>query len=352
MDTLSYILDQFVNGLQLGAVYALIALGYTMVYGVLRLINFAHGDIFMVGAFVAYLFIARLGMPIYYVFIITMFVTSLIAYFIERIAYRPLRDRYGISYIDAFMLAAFLAYFLVALFTCRLVVAIPSAVVAAGLVKFLTGRNKGKSFKPVPKISLLITAVGVSLFLEYFCSLKGVFSPDYLAFPRPFEVKAYDLKLIAITNIQILIFAATFVSLGLLYFLVYETKQGQAMRAVSHDQETAALMGINIDATISLTFTVGAALAGVGGILYSMAYPQINVFMGVMPGIKSFIAAVLGGIGIIHGAVIGGLIIGLSEVFVSAFISSTFRDGFIFIILLLVLLFKPTGIFGKRIDKV
>ena len=163
---------------------------------------------------------------------------------------------------------------------------------------------------------------------------------------------SYDLSLVTVTNIQLLIFAITGASLTLLYVLVYKTKQGRAMRAVSYDQEVASLMGINIDRTISFTFVVGAALAGVGGILYAIAYPQINVFMGVMPGIKSFIAAVLGGIGIIHGAVLGGFIIGMSEVFVSAFVSSTFRDGVIFIILLLVLLLKPSGIFGKRIEKV
>lgn len=296
MEYLQYILEQTINGLQLGAVYALIALGYTMVYGVLRLINFAHGDIFMLGAFFAYFLISRFGMPIYFVFFVTMFLTALTGYLMEKIAYRPLRN--------------------------------------------------------APKISLLITAVGVSLFIEYFCSLNAIFTPNYIAFPRPFEVEAYNLTIITITNVQILIFAITAISLVLLYLLVYETKQGKAMRAVSYDRETASLMGIDIDATISLTFIIGAALAGVGGILYAIAYPQINVFMGIMPGIKSFIAAVLGGIGIIHGAVIGGLIIGLSEVFVSAFISSTFRDGFIFIILLIVLLVKPSGIFGKRIDKV
>ena len=296
MEHLQYILEQCVNGLQLGAVYALIALGYTMVYGVLRLINFAHGDIFMLGTFFAYFLISKFGMPIYLVFFTTMFLTALVGYLMEKIAYRPLRN--------------------------------------------------------APKISLLITAVGVSLFLEYFCSLKTVFTADYIAFPRPFEVEVYDLKIITLTNIQIIIFASTFASLALLYLLIYKTKHGRAMRAVSHDRETASLMGIDIDTTISLTFIVGGALAGMGGILYGIAYPQINVFMGIMPGIKSFIAAVLGGIGIIHGAVIGGLIIGLSEVFVSAFVSSTFRDGFIFIILILVLLIKPSGIFGKRIDKV
>ena len=296
MELLSYILQQFINGLQLGAVYALIALGYTMVYGVLRLINFAHGDIFMLGAFIAYFLISKFGLPIYLVFIITMLSTALAGYLIEKIAYKPLRN--------------------------------------------------------APKISLLITAVGVSLFLEYFLGLNALFTSNYIAFPRPFDVEGYDSGLFIITNVQILIFVITFVSLLLVYILIYKTKYGKAMRAVSYDKEVASLMGIDIDGIISFTFIVGAALAGAGGILYGIAYPQINVFMGIMPGIKSFIAAVLGGIGIIHGAVLGGLIIGLSEVFVSAFLSSEFRDGVIFIILFIVLLLKPSGIFGKRIDKV
>ena len=296
MELLGYILQQCINGLQLGAVYALIALGYTMVYGVLRLINFAHGDIFMLGAFVGYFLISKFRLPLYLVFILTMLCTSLIGYVIEKVAYRPLRS--------------------------------------------------------APKISLLITAVGVSLFIEYFFSLNAIFTPNYIAFPRTFGVVGYDLSLFTVTNVQLIIFSITLASLVLLYLLIYETKYGKAMRAVSFDQETAALMGINIDWIISFTFVAGTALAGVGGILYGIAYPQINVFMGVMPGIKSFIAAVLGGIGSIHGAVLGGLIIGLSEVFVSAFISSTFRDGVIFVILFLVLLLKPSGIFGKRIEKV
>lgn len=296
MDFLSYILQQLINGLQLGAVYALIALGYTMVYGVLRLINFAHGDIFMFGAFTAYYLISKWDVPIYLVFPITMGVTALLGFLIEKIAYKPLRS--------------------------------------------------------APKISLLITAVGVSLFLEYFLSLNSLFTPNYIGFPRPFEVTGYELSLFTITNVQIIIFAVTALSLLLLYLLIYYTKYGRAMRAVSHDREVASLMGIPVDGIISFTFIVGAALAGLGGILYGFAYPQINVFMGIMPGIKSFIAAVLGGIGIIHGAVLGGLIIGVSEVFVSAFLSSTLRDGVIFFILFLVLLLKPSGIFGKWIDKV
>lgn len=296
MELLSYILQQSINGLQLGAVYALIALGYTMVYGVLRLINFAHGDIFMFGAFTAYYGLSKWHLPIYWVFPLTMAVTALLGFLIEKIAYRPLRK--------------------------------------------------------APKIALLITAVGVSLFLEYFLSLNSLFTPNYIAFPRPFAVTGYDLGLVTVTNVQCLIFLGTAVSLFLLYLLIYYSKVGRAMRAISHDPETASLMGVPVDGVISFTFMVGAALAGLGGILFAFAYPQINVFMGIMPGIKSFIAAVLGGIGIIHGAVLGGLIIGLSEVFVSAFLSSTLRDGFIFVILFLVLLLKPNGLFGKRTDKV
>jgi len=296
MELLSYTLQQLINGLQLGAVYALIALGYTMVYGVLRLINFAHGDIFMFGSFVGYFCIARWHLPIYFVFMITIAACAVLGVLVEKIAYKPLRA--------------------------------------------------------APRISLLITAVGVSLFLEYFLSLNAMFTPNYIAFPRPFDVAGYNLSLVTVTNIQLIIFSVTAATLFVLYLLVYRTKHGRAMRALSHDQETASLMGVNVDATISFTFAVGTACAGVGGILYGFAYPQINVFMGIMPGIKSFIAAVLGGIGLVHGAVLGGLLIGISEVFVSAYLSSTFRDGFIFIILLLVLLFRPNGIFGRRIEKV
>ena len=194
--------------------------------------------------------------------------------------------------------------------------------------------------------------MGVSLFLEYFLSLNSLFTPNYIGFPRPFEVTSYDLSLFTVTNIQLIIFFVTAASLFLLYLLIYYTKYGRAMRALSYDREVASLMGVHVDGIISFTFIVGAALAGLGGILYGFAYPQINVFMGIMPGIKSFIAAVLGGIGIIHGAVLGGLIIGVSEVFVSAFLSSTLRDAVIFFILFLVLLLKPSGIFGKWIDKV
>lgn len=296
MEIFNYIFQQLINGILLGAVYALIALGYTMVYGVLRMINFAHGDVFMLGAFFSYYFIEKFRLGLFETSILTILSTALVAFLIEKIAYKPLRN--------------------------------------------------------APKISLLITTVGVSLFLEYTLSLNIFFTPNYIAYPRPFEVKNYNLFTVTVTNIHLLIFTSTIISLLLLYVLIYKTKQGKAMRAISHDKDTASLMGINIDNIISFTFLIGGALAGLGGMLYAIAYPQINVFMGIMPGIKSFVAAVLGGIGIIQGAVLGGFIIGIAEVFVSAFLSSTMRDGFIFLLLLIFLLIRPYGLLGKRIEKV
>jgi len=278
-------------------VYALIALGYTMVYGIVRLINFAHGDVFMVGAFLAFYSIENLHLPLPAVFALAAGGSAFLAVIIERVAYRPLRN--------------------------------------------------------APKIAPLITAIGVSLFLEYFTALHQVFGPNYYAFPRPFRVVTLEIGGITVTNIQGIILLAALVSLGALQFVVYRTKVGRGMRAVSHDFVTAGLMGVNVDAVISFTFGLGAALAGVGGVLYGIAYPQINTFMGVMPGLKAFTAAVLGGIGSIPGAVLGALIMGQSETMTTAYLSSTYRDGIAFVLLIAVLLWKPTGILGKaRTEKV
>lgn len=271
--------------------YALIALGYTMVYGIVRLINFAHGDVFMVGAFLAFYTIEKLNVPLPAVFALAAGGSALLAVVIERVAYRPLRN--------------------------------------------------------APKIAALITAIGVSLFLEYFTALHQVFGPNYYAFPRPFQVVSFEIGGITVNSIQGIILLATLASLGALQYVVYRTKVGRGMRAVSHDIVTAGLMGVNVNAVISFTFGLGAALAGVGGVLYGIAYPQINTFMGVMPGLKAFTAAVLGGIGSIPGAVLGALIMGESETMTTAYLSSTYRDGIAFVLLIAVLLWKPTGILGK-----
>jgi branched-chain amino acid transport system permease protein len=294
---MDYFVQQLINGLQLGFVYALIALGYTMVYGIVRLINFAHGDVFMVGAFIGLYTIERFQWPLAAVFISAVVGCTVLAVLIERLAYRPLRH--------------------------------------------------------APKIASLITAIGVSLFLEYFTSLRQVFGPNYYSFPRPFPVVSWDWHGILVTNIQAVIFLVTILCLLLLQFIIFRTKMGRAMRAVSFDYVTAGLMGVNVNMVISFTFGLGAALAGVGGVLYGIAYPQVNTFMGIMPGLKAFTAAVLGGIGNIPGAVLGALIMGQSETMVSAYLSSTYRDGIAFVILILVLLWKPTGILGtSRTEKV
>ncbi len=294
---MSYFLQQLINGLQLGFVYALIALGYTMVYGIVRLINFAHGDVFMVGAFLGYYGILRFHFPFVVALAFSMIGCAILGITIERVAYKPLRA--------------------------------------------------------APRIAALITAMGVSLFLEYFTSLKFVFGPNYLAFPRPFKVVTYQVGGVYFSTIQIIVFAVAIALLIILQYIVQRTKVGMAMRAVSFDKETAGLMGINVDRIISLTFGIGSALAAAGGVLYGIAYPQINPFMGIMPGLKAFVAAVLGGIGNIPGAMLGAVIMGVVETTTSAFVSSTMRDAIAFSILIIVLIVKPTGLLGKKgIEKV
>jgi branched-chain amino acid transport system permease protein len=313
------------SGLQLGFVYALIALGYTMVYGIVRLINFAHGDVFMVGAFVSFYAVTRFhlhrwpaavfpGLPEVVVVLIgsltvmllSMVVCLALAVTIERVAYKPLRD--------------------------------------------------------APRIAALITAIGVSFFLEYFGALDFVFSPRFIPYQRPFDVVTWYINngvylvkqgtappsnSITFSNIFLIIVVASVLVQLLLQFLVRRTKIGKAMRATSFDKPAARLMGINVDAVISFTFAVGAACAGLGGVLYAVAYPSINTLLGVLPGLKAFVAAVLGGIGSIPGALVGALIMGQAEAMTMGYISTPMRDAIAFTILIIVLLVRPTGIFGE-----
>ncbi len=314
------------SGLQLGFVYAMIALGYTMVYGIVKLINFAHGDVFMVGAFVSYYAVARFSLHLWpaalfaglpggwvvligstTVVLLSMLVCAVLAITIERVAYKPLRE--------------------------------------------------------APRITALITAIGVSFFLEFFGALSFVFSPRFIPYQRPFDVVTWTVgptgihRLVAgqqppdgaltISNIFLIIVAASIAVQILLQFLVRRTKMGKAMRATSFDKPTARLMGIDVDAVISFTFALGAALAGLGGVLYAVAYPSIHTQMGILPGLKAFVAAVLGGIGSIPGAFVGALIMGQAEAMTMGFISTPMRDAIAFTVLILVLLVRPTGIFGE-----
>jgi branched-chain amino acid transport system permease protein len=296
---LSEFLQQLLNGVSLGAIYALIALGYTMVYGVLRFINFAHSDVFMVGAFIGY-YMGRLvpegtlwgGLLVMGV---AMTGCSLLGMTIERLAYRPLRGG--------------------------------------------------------PTLNVLITAIGVSLLLEY--TGQVVFGAAPRMFPAVFPVLNFEAGgLVISTNQLIVIFVAVALMIAL-QFIVHRTKMGTAMRAVSLNRQAAQLMGVNNDVVISFTFGLGSALAGAGGILYALNYPSIDPLMGVMPGLKAFVAAILGGIGNIPGAALGGLLLGIVETFVAGSPWSTYKDAIAFAVLIIILLFRPAGLLGKfRAEKV
>ena len=283
--------QQLINGLSLGSIYALIALGYTMVYGIIRLINFAHGDIYMVGAYIGFFVTTALKVSFIPALLLAMFGTGALGMLIERMAYRPLRD--------------------------------------------------------AAKIAVLITAIGVSLFLEYTGML--LVSPQPRTFPEIFPSEVYHFMGLVINNQQVVILVVSVLLMVILTYIVQYTKVGKAMRAVSFDNDAARLMGIDVDRTVSFTFGIGSALAGAAGVLVGVYYNSIDPLMGIMPGLKAFVAAVLGGIGLIPGAMLGGLILGVIEALVSGFLSSTFRDAAAFGILIIILLLKPSGLLGKNV---
>ncbi len=297
------LVQHIINGLNLGAIYALIALGYTMVYGVLQLINFAHSEVYMVGAFAAYFGSSALKLSenpgwgsFFVALMIAVVVCSILGLCIERFAYRPLRN--------------------------------------------------------APKLNTLITAIGVSLFLQF--SGQVVFGADPKLFPEVLQ----DQPLFTYGAIQVQLFDVTILTVALavmfmLNWFIQKTKMGMAIRAVSFSFRSATLMGINVNTIIMVTFIVGSSLAAVGSILVGLKYPKIDPLMGTLIGLKAFVAAVFGGIGNLPGAIIGGLIMGLSEEMVVAYISSTYRDALAFGLLILILLFKPSGLMGQvKVEKV
>jgi branched-chain amino acid transport system permease protein len=299
--------QQIINGLSVGAVYALIAVGYTMVYGVLRFINFAHGDVFMLGAMTALLaatswfglaaYNAWVALPLVLLFAVV--VCSVIGFLVERFCYRPLRNQ--------------------------------------------------------PRLTVLITAIGVSMLLEFGGQHRAVFGPTPQAFPRMLPYQSVALGGVSIDIVDILIFALTIALMLGLSYIVRFTRTGMALRAVSFRFDTAMLMGINTDRIISVTFVLGSALAAVGGVMYGIKYRQVDPLMGLLPGLKAFIAAVLGGIGNLAGAVVGAIVLGVTEILVVAYLpnGSQYRDAVAFVILIVILLVKPSGLFGTHaIEKV
>jgi branched-chain amino acid transport system permease protein len=286
------IIQQLVNGISLGSIYALIALGYTMVYGIVKLINFAHGDVFMVGAFIGFFAIAKFHLGFFPALILSMVICAILGVVIERIAYKPLRN--------------------------------------------------------ATRIAALITAIGVSLLIEYgTIYLRGAQPEAYPGNVLP--DKDFKLFGVEINSQSLFILLVSVVLMVILQFIVHKTKTGKAMRAVSEDMDAARLMGINVDNTISATFAIGSALAGAAGVIFGVYYTKIEPLMGIIPGLKAFVAAVLGGIGHIPGAMVGGLLLGVIEALVSALGYSLWRDAVAFVVLILILIFLPSGLFGKNI---
>jgi branched-chain amino acid transport system permease protein len=287
-------LQQFINGISLGSIYALIALGYTMVYGIVMLINFAHGDILMVGAYTGYFLLSLLGVSpasLVIAFLASFLVCGVLGVLIERFAYRPLRT--------------------------------------------------------APRLNSLITAIAISLILQNGARVLPFVGPNPRQFPRP-PVNTLVIGAISISNIQIIVIVLSALLMLMLNYIINYTKRGKAMRAVSYDMQAASLMGISVNGTISFTFALGSILAAAGGILFACAYPQISPTMGTMPGLKAFVAAVLGGIGSVPGAMLGGFILGIAETLTKGFISSQYADAISFAILIIILSVKPTGILGKK----
>jgi branched-chain amino acid transport system permease protein len=291
---LIYVLQQALNALQLGSIYALIALGYTMVYGILTMINFAHGDFFMVGAFLCFVGAAFLGLPFVPALLLSMAGVALLGVLVERVAYKPLRH--------------------------------------------------------APRVSAIITALGVGIFLENFVL---ALSPYPKHIPPIMTNISWAIGGVTVSSLQIIIICLSIVLMAVLDYVVQRTKVGMAMRAISWDKNIVPLMGVPINTVVSVTFAIGSGLGGAAGVMYGMAYPVIDPYMGIIVGWKAFISAVIGGIGNIRGAMIGAYILGSVEILVAAYLPSTYRDLIAFVLLLCLLLWRPHGILGKpRVQKV
>lgn len=286
------------NGITLGGVYALIAVGYTMVYGVIQLINFAHGEIYMLGGFLAYTLVAVLGIPFFPAFILTLLICALLGVILDFVAYRPLRK--------------------------------------------------------APRLAALITAIGMSIFLQNMAML--IWGSQIKSYPRDilpafFSESAITFGDVSLSWLQVFILAITLLSMIILHLTIHKTRIGMAMRAISQDKTASALMGIGVNRVISFTFAIGSAMGGMAGILVGLYYNAIFPTMGYVAGIKAFAAAVLGGIGSVPGAMLGGGVLGIAEVMGAGYISSEYRDGISYAVMIAVILFKPSGLIGKQMGE-
>jgi branched-chain amino acid transport system permease protein len=285
--------QQLINGIILGSTYALIALGYTMVYGIIELINFAHGEIYMFGAFIGMILVTVYQVPFFIAFFLAMALASLLGITVEYLAYRPLRRS--------------------------------------------------------TRLAALISAIGASIFLQNLALL--IMGSRPYSFPSPFVSKVYKTSFVTVSKVEVIILIVSFLLMLGLTFLIQKSKIGIAMRATAQDKDTASLMGININKVITVTFAVGSALGAAAGVMVGIYFRTVTPMMGLMPGLKGFVAAVLGGIGSIPGAMLGGLLLGIAEVMGAAYISSQYRDALAFAILIVVLLFKPSGLIGSSLQE-
>lgn len=287
------LISNLISGLSLGSIYALIALGYTMVYGIAKMLNFAHGDLIMVGAFSAIVFMSSFGLPAWVSVILSVVCCVVFGVLIEKIAYKPLRK--------------------------------------------------------APPLSVLITAIGVSYFLQSLALI--IFGSNQKSFPNIVTAKALHFGGLTVKGESVVTLIATFVIMVCLTLFISKTKMGKAMRAVSEDKEAAELMGISVNRTITITFAIGSALAAIAGVFFGSTYGFVGPYSGSMPGIKAFVAAVFGGIGSIPGAMVGGLLLGVIENLAKAYISTELSDAIVFVVLIVVLLVKPTGLLGKKTNE-
>lgn len=288
--------QQLINGISLGSLYGLIAIGYTMVYGIIRLINFAHGDVMMMGCYFAFYGILMFSLPWWASFLVAIILTAALGILIDRGAYRPVRN--------------------------------------------------------APRISALITAIGVSFFLENLGLVVFGGRPKGFQVPEMFT-GIHEIGGVRVLEMHLLIPVVTLAVLAAILLIIFKTRAGRAMRCISMDMETTKLMGVDINRIIAITFAVGSAAAAVGGILWAMRYPQINPLMGIIPGLKAFVAAVLGGIGNVTGAMVGGLLLGFAEILLVAIAPDLagYRDAIAFAILIVILLFRPTGLLGQKLPQ-
>ena len=298
LDQSSLFLQQLVNGITLGGVYALIAVGYTMVYGVIQLINFAHGEIYMLGAFLTYTMVTALGLPFFAAFVLTILFCSCFGIILDFVAYRPLRK--------------------------------------------------------APRLAALITAIGMSIFLQNLALM--IWGSQIKSYPREvlpaiFLKPALSFGEVTLTWLQVFILSITVLCMIILHLIIHRTKIGTAMRAISQDKTTSALMGIGVNRVISFTFAIGSAMGGMAGVLVGLYYNAVFPTMGYIAGIKAFAAAVLGGIGSVPGAMLGGGVLGIAEVMGAGYISSEYRDGISYAVMIAVILFKPSGLIGRQIGE-